>query len=89
MLRQAGLPAAHLDSFVLIDRGKVYTRSSAALRVLRRLGGLWSLLAVFGILPKPFRDWIYDQVARHRYQWFGKKETCWLPTPDLQSRFLD
>ena len=88
LLQRSGLPADHLDSFVLIDNGKVYTRSSGALRVLRWLGGAWSLLYIFWIVPKPLRDWIYDQVARRRYRWFGKKEECWLPRPEWNSRFL-
>ena len=88
MLQRSGLPADHMDSFVLIDNGKVYTRSSGALRVLWRLGGAWSLLYIFWIVPKPLRDWVYDQVARRRYRWFGKKEECWLPRPEWNDRFL-
>jgi len=78
-----------LDSVVLVKNDKVYTRSSAALQVLKTMGGAWSLLYGLIIVPKPIRDFIYDWVARNRYKWFGKKDACWLPTPDLRSRFLD
>jgi len=79
----------HLDSFVLVEKDKVYTRSSGALRVFRRLGGAWSLLYILWIIPRPIRDSIYDWVARHRYQWFGKQDSCWLPRPEWKERFLD
>jgi len=78
-----------LDSVVLVKNDKVYTRSSAALQVLKTMGGAWSLLYGLIIVPKPIRDFIYDWVARNRYKWFGNKDACWLPTPDLRSRFLD
>lgn len=83
------LPAGQTDSFVLVDKGSVYTRSSAALRVVKKLRGLWPLFSVFWIVPRPFRDRVYDYVARHRYQWFGKEEACWLPSPQWKKRFLD
>jgi predicted DCC family thiol-disulfide oxidoreductase YuxK len=88
-LQKFGLPADELHSFILIENGKAYSRSSAALRVLRQLGGGWKLFYVFRILPAFIRDGVYNLIARHRYQWFGKRESCWLPTPELKSRFLD
>jgi len=89
LLQSSGLAAEHLDSFVLLEDNKVYTRSSGALRVCRKLGGAWPLLYVLMIIPRPLRDGIYNWVARHRYKWFGKKESCWLPAPEWKSRFLD
>lgn len=107
LLQQAGLPADHIDTFVLIENSnlpilstgvtagtppsaiKVYTRSSGALRVLRLLGGAWALLYIFWIIPRPIRDIVYDWVARHRYRWFGKQDSCWLPRPEWKDRFLD
>jgi predicted DCC family thiol-disulfide oxidoreductase YuxK len=89
LLQRSGLPANHLDSFVLVENNKVYTRSSGALRVLWLLGGAWSLLYSLMIIPRPVRDGVYDWVARHRYRWFGKEESCWLPRPEWKSRFLD
>ncbi|MBN8851009.1 MAG: thiol-disulfide oxidoreductase DCC family protein [Sphingobacteriales bacterium] len=89
LLQQSGLPTDGLDSFVLIDNGKIYTRSSGALRVLKRLGGLLSLLYGLWIVPRPVRDKLYDWVARNRYRWFGKEDSCWLPRPEWKERFLD
>ncbi|MEO8197730.1 MAG: DCC1-like thiol-disulfide oxidoreductase family protein [Thermoanaerobaculia bacterium] len=78
-----------LDSVVLVDGERCWVRSAAALEVLRRLGGPWALLRVFGLLPRAVRDAIYDRVARRRYRWFGRRDECWLPTPELRRRFLD
>jgi predicted DCC family thiol-disulfide oxidoreductase YuxK len=89
LLHKSGLPSDHLDSFVLVDNEKVYTRSSGALRVLKLLGGTWSILYGLWIIPRPLRDKLYDWVAQHRYRWFGKEENCWLPRPEWKERFLD
>jgi predicted DCC family thiol-disulfide oxidoreductase YuxK len=83
------LPADQLDSFVLVENDKVYTRSTGVLRVCRKLGGAWSLLSVFRIVPRPLRDAVYNWMARRRYRWFGKKDSCWLPSPEWKSRFLE
>ncbi|MED0677204.1 thiol-disulfide oxidoreductase DCC family protein [Aneurinibacillus thermoaerophilus] len=88
LLQQYGLPSDTLNSVILLDNGKAYTKSSAALRVARKLGGIWSLLYVFIMVPRPLRDIIYNWVARNRYRWFGKRETCMLPPPDIGERFL-
>jgi len=85
----SGLPTDALNSFVLLDNNKTYTRSSGALRVVKKLGFPWSLLYILRIIPRPVRDKVYDWIARNRYRWFGKKETCWLPRPEWKERFLD
>ena len=77
-----------LDTVILIEKGKVYTHSDVALRVVRRMPGLWPLFGVFRIIPKFLRDAIYNWVARNRYRWFGKRESCMIPTPELKARFL-
>jgi predicted DCC family thiol-disulfide oxidoreductase YuxK len=77
-----------LSSVVLIQDDQLYARSEAALRVARQLGGGWSLLYAFIVVPRPIRDAVYDWIARNRYRWFGKKDACMIPSPDLQSRFL-
>jgi predicted DCC family thiol-disulfide oxidoreductase YuxK len=77
------------DSLLLIEDGRVWTRSAAALRILRRLTFPWPLAYLFVVVPRPVRDWIYDRVASHRYRWFGKREVCMVPTPELRSRFVD
>ncbi len=76
------------DSVVLVEGDRVSTQSTAALRVARRLGFPWNLGYVFVIVPKPFRDAVYAWVARNRYRWFGKRDVCMVPTPELRGRFL-
>lgn len=76
------------DSIVLVDSTGVFTRSTAALRIARRLRFPWPIAAVFLLIPSPLRDAVYDFIARRRYRWFGKRDLCWMPTPELQSRFL-
>jgi len=78
-----------IDSFILIENQKIYFKSSAALMVCRNLNGLWKLLTILRILPAPFRDFFYDVVANNRYKWFGKKESCMLPTKEMKKRFLN
>jgi len=78
-----------LPSVVLQQGDQIFTESTAALKVLKSLGGLWSLTSVFLLIPRFLRDPIYRFIARHRYSWFGKRDTCRLPTPEERSRFLD
>ncbi|MGV3540116.1 MAG: thiol-disulfide oxidoreductase DCC family protein [Rufibacter sp.] len=87
-LQNYGMATEQFQSFLLVENGTLYTRSSAALRVLRRLTGGWPLLYAFIIIPKFLRDPLYDLVARNRYRWFGRQESCMLPTPELKARFL-
>jgi predicted DCC family thiol-disulfide oxidoreductase YuxK len=77
------------DSFVLWDGARPHARSSAILRSLVALGGAWRLAAVGLIVPRPLRDLAYDFLARRRYRWFGRRESCRMPTPELRARFLD
>lgn len=77
------------DSVVLYDNGKTYFRSSAAIRISSYLKFPFCLFYVFIIVPAPIRDIIYDFIASRRYRWFGKKESCMVPTTDIKSRFLD
>ena len=81
-------PAGGPESVVLLEGGQFYSHSAAVLRIAGRLGGVWRLAAVGWLLPAPWRDALYRYVARHRYQWFGHQESCWLPTPELRARFL-
>ena len=77
-----------LESVLLVENGRVYRRSTGALRVCRRLHRLWPMLYVFIVIPAPVRDAVYNLIGRNRYRWFGKKESCWLPGPEWASRFL-
>jgi predicted DCC family thiol-disulfide oxidoreductase YuxK len=82
------VPGSLPDSVLLFEDGTLYQRSTAALRIVRGLRAPWPLLAVCLVVPRPIRDWAYDLVARHRYRWFGRRETCMVPTPALSKRFL-
>jgi predicted DCC family thiol-disulfide oxidoreductase YuxK len=88
LLRDAGVSGPLPDSMALVDDGHVYVRSDAALQVARRLRFPWPLAYGLVIVPRVIRDRVYDFVAAHRYRWFGRRETCMVPTPDLVQRFL-
>jgi predicted DCC family thiol-disulfide oxidoreductase YuxK len=75
-------------SIVLIEDGKVFDRSTAALHIARHLGGVWKLGWAFIVVPRFVRDAVYDFIAKRRYKWFGKQDTCMVPTPELRARFL-
>lgn len=77
-----------LGSLILIEEGKVFTRSTAALRIARKMSGLWPLFYVFIILPEPLRNFFYDLVGKNRYRIFGKRENCIVPDKEIISRFL-
>ncbi len=77
------------DSIVLLDSDGVHVRSAAALRILRGLDSWFLLLRLGVVLPRPIRDAVYNMVARNRYRWFGRRDTCMTPTPEVAARFLD
>ncbi|MBY0504534.1 MAG: DCC1-like thiol-disulfide oxidoreductase family protein [Bryobacteraceae bacterium] len=77
------------DSMILIEAGHAYIESEAACRIGAHLGAPWSWLAAAVVIPAALRNPVYRWVARNRYRWFGRDETCWMPTPELTSRFLD
>ncbi len=88
-LQRANAPATLPDSIILIDAQGLHTKSTAALRIARRLGFPWSLAALALVLPRFLRDPLYDFIAARRYSWFGKRDKCMIPTPALRQRFLD
>jgi len=88
LLERCRLPAGFLDNIVLIEDGVCHARSAAVVRIARRLGGLWPLLSVLLLVPRPLRDAAYDWFARNRYRWYGKQSECPLPPPGLRERFL-
>ena len=79
-----------IDSILLYNPEKhtITYKSSAALHIAKRLGFPLNLMALFMIVPPFIRNWVYDYIAEHRYRWFGKKEVCMIPTPELQSKFM-
>ena len=88
-LREFGLSTEAFDTFVLLEGGNAYTRSTAALRIARQLPGAWRLLYALMIVPRPIRDWVYGLVARNRYRLFGRQDSCMMPTPELKAKFLE
>jgi predicted DCC family thiol-disulfide oxidoreductase YuxK len=88
LLKELPASGRQTESVILIENGRYYQQSAAALRILRHLGGAWALLYGFMILPPFLRDSLYAWVARNRYRWFGRRQSCMLPTPELQARFL-
>jgi predicted DCC family thiol-disulfide oxidoreductase YuxK len=88
LLVEHGLPADALDTFVLIEGARCFTRSDAAIELARRLDGAWRWLRLAAVVPRPIRDWAYGVLVRNRYRWFGRRESCMVPTPELSQRFL-
>jgi predicted DCC family thiol-disulfide oxidoreductase YuxK len=80
--------AADPESVLLFSGGRLYSHSAAVLRIAAGLGGVWRIAALARVLPAAWRDAVYRFVARHRYRWFGRQESCMLPTPALKARFL-
>ena len=79
---------ANIDSIILYENGSVFTKSSAALRIAKKLSGGWKFLYALIIIPSFIRNFFYDVIAKNRYRWFGKEESCRIPTPELKSKFL-
>jgi predicted DCC family thiol-disulfide oxidoreductase YuxK len=84
----AAVPPGDPESVLLLSGGQLYSHSTAVLHIARRLGGIWRLAGVGGLLPRAWRDALYRFIARHRYRWFGRQESCLIPTPALKARFL-
>jgi predicted DCC family thiol-disulfide oxidoreductase YuxK len=87
LLKNYRVPA-DLDSLILIKDHTYYCKSSAALKICKSLQGGWKLFSCLLVIPKPLRDYVYDIVAKNRYKWFGKKDSCMLPSPEIKNRFL-
>lgn len=88
-LERFGLDKTALHSIILIQDEHFLQRSDAALAIARHLNAGWPLFYAFKILPRFLRDGIYTWIANNRYRFFGKKDSCWIPTPELRERFLD
>jgi predicted DCC family thiol-disulfide oxidoreductase YuxK len=89
LLKWCGLPTDYAQAILLVDNGNIFFGSAAALKIGQALKLPWSLLSYLGfVVPKSIRDWAYSQIAKHRYQWFGKREFCMIPTEHLKARFL-
>lgn len=89
LAEQRGIDTSQIDSIILIEPGVAYyTKSTAALKIAQSFGGVWQLTSVFERIPEKIRDWVYDYIAKNRYKWYGKKDACMIPTPELKSKFL-
>jgi predicted DCC family thiol-disulfide oxidoreductase YuxK len=88
LLKRHHINTKDTDSIVLIENETVYVKSSAALRVSRKLSGAWPLMYVFVIVPTFIRNGVYDYIAKNRYKWYGKQDSCMIPTPELKKKFL-
>jgi predicted DCC family thiol-disulfide oxidoreductase YuxK len=89
LLDASGVRQPLPDSIVLLQDGAVYVQSDAALRIARGLAFPWPLLYGFIAVPRGIRDWIYGSIAAHRYAWFGRRDSCMVPTPGVKQRFLN
>ena len=88
LLQKHGLPQKDFETFLVVEEGKVYQKSAAALKVARHFSWYWQWLQVLWAIPTPVRDAVYSFIARRRYQWFGKREACMLPDANTKIRFL-
>ncbi len=88
LLKRFDLPIEDFRTFVLIIGDKYFLKSTAGLMVAKVLGGFWKLFYVFILIPRPFRDFVYNIIAKNRYKIFGKRDTCAVPTAEVNDRFL-
>lgn len=87
---QIQIDTSKIDSIIYYEPGVSYEiKSSAALKIMNDFGGLWKLTKIFWLFPEGFRNVFYDFIAKNRYKWYGKKESCMIPTPELKSKFLE
>jgi len=89
MLRKFNLPASNFNTFVLIDYDKCYIKSQAAFKVVREFGAFWKILLLFEIFPTRISNFFYDIVAKYRYKFFGKKDSCLIPDDNILERFIE
>lgn len=89
LLNEKDLDSNNFDSFILLDNQRIYQKSTAALLVAKHLSWQWQWLQLFWLIPTPVRDLVYNFIAKNRYRWFGKKESCWIPTPEMRKKFLN
>jgi predicted DCC family thiol-disulfide oxidoreductase YuxK len=84
-----GMATCDWESNLLVADGRVFTELDAFIEITRRFGGAWRLMPALYALPRRMRDALYLLIARNRYRWFGRRETCWLPEPAWSARFLN
>ena len=87
-IEKFAIDTAKTDSIILIEKDQAYIKSTAALRIAKKLSGAYPLLYGFIIIPTFIRNMVYNWIAKNRYKWFGKSDACRIPTPELTERFL-
>ncbi len=87
-IKKYNIDTTKVDSIILIDQDNVYIKATAALKIACHLSGAYPLMRIFFIIPSFVRNWAYDYIAKNRYKWYGKKEACMIPTPELKAKFL-
>jgi predicted DCC family thiol-disulfide oxidoreductase YuxK len=89
IINHIGIDRAKIDSIILYEPGVAYFyKAEAALKIAKELNGIYSLLSLFSVFPNSISNYVYDYIAKNRYKWYGKKEQCMIPTPELKSKFL-
>ncbi|ALM07004.1 thiol-disulfide oxidoreductase [Sediminicola sp. YIK13] len=89
-LQERNIDTSEIDSIILIEPGVAYyTKATAALKIGQNFGGVWTLVQIFEWIPESISNFVYDIIAKNRYKWFGKKEACMIPTPELKAKFLE
>ena len=88
LLKKYDIPS-EMDSVIYIENGRAFIKSDAALKIARYFGGCWKALTFFSVFPAVIRNFFYDIIARNRYKWFGKRDTCMIPSPETRARFID
>ena len=86
--KEFGIDPDNIKTMVLVENDNYYIKSDAVLRIFKHLDGMWFILYYLIYIPRPIRNFVYDLVANNRYRWFGKKDVCMLPSPELKKRFL-
>tara|TARA_R110002049_G_scaffold162232_2_gene327920 strand:+ start:8780 stop:9196 length:417 start_codon:yes stop_codon:yes gene_type:complete len=90
IINEFNIDTSKIDSILLYTPEKgIHYKSTAALKIAAKLGFPINLMGVFFIVPPFIRNWVYDYIAKNRYKWYGKQEACWIPTPELKSKFLE
>ncbi|MBA3985033.1 MAG: thiol-disulfide oxidoreductase DCC family protein [Flavobacteriales bacterium] len=89
LIQKHQIDTSKTDSIILVEGDSYSVKSTAALRIARNLKGINPVLYIFIVLPAFIRNWVYDFIAKNRYRWFGKKDSCMIPTPELRSKFLE
>lgn len=89
IIKYIGVDTSKTDSIILYEPGQAYYhKAEAAIKIANGLGGIYSLMGIFTVLPKSLSNSVYDYVARNRYKWYGKKQECMIPTPQMKAKFL-